>query len=208
MVNGLGPTESTVTLQYFIDQYTEITRHTVQWVGRLKIRRFSCSIAPGHRPQSWGDCYLQSLRGAGVLAPARAHPEQISAGSRAGHKRIYRTGDMVGSDWTAHSNLSVERTTRSRFAASASNWAKLRQCWRRIPTCARWWWSLMRRRRVTNAWWPIWYHVRRQCRQRVSYAPLYGATPRIHGAGRLCDLGGAATDADEQNRPPRLAASA
>ena len=28
----------------------------------------------------------------------------------------------------------------------------------------------MRRRRVTNAWRPIWYHVRRQCRQRVSCA--------------------------------------
>jgi amino acid adenylation domain-containing protein len=95
LVNGLGPTESTVTLQYFIDHHTVITRHTVPVgfpvedteivlldsedepavvVGEIAIRSPYIALGYWRKPEITHAAFLPD-------------PDQEN-------RRIYRTGDI------------------------------------------------------------------------------------------------------------------
>jgi amino acid adenylation domain-containing protein len=95
-VNGFGPTESTVTLQYFIDQETPIYRASVP-VGYPAEETEVLLLDESAQPT---DVYGEiGIRSAHLALGYWQRPELTMAAflpdPQGGNKRIYRTGDMA-----------------------------------------------------------------------------------------------------------------
>jgi amino acid adenylation domain-containing protein len=94
-INGFGPTESTVTLQYFIDKQTEITRHTVPVGEPVADTEILLLDAMGEPATVVGEIAIRSPYIAlgywrqPALTQAAFLPDPAH-----GNRRVYRTGDM------------------------------------------------------------------------------------------------------------------
>jgi amino acid adenylation domain-containing protein len=93
LVNGLGPTESTVSLQYFIDKHTAISGQRVPVGYPVADTEVLLLNRAGKRAEMYGEIAIKSEHVAlGYWRNAEATELAFSNnGSRA---RIYRTGDM------------------------------------------------------------------------------------------------------------------
>ncbi len=95
MVNGLGPTESTVTLQYFIDQHTEITRHTVPVGWPVEDTEILLLDSAGTPTAVVGEIAICSPYVAlGYWRQPELTQSRFLPAAERGRKRMYRTGDI------------------------------------------------------------------------------------------------------------------
>jgi amino acid adenylation domain-containing protein len=94
-VNGLGPTESTVALQYFLDRRTEIHRSTVPVGYPVDETEILLLDAGGRRTELCGEIGIRSPH---VALGYWGKPEVTQAAflpdPDGGTRRIYRTGDL------------------------------------------------------------------------------------------------------------------
>ncbi len=105
-VNGLGPTEATVTLQYFVDKQTEIPRHGVPVGYPVEDTEILLLNAAGQPTEIYGEIAIRSEHVAlgywrNMEVTAQAFGSCPTAGDRGssptvreGSIRIYKTGDM------------------------------------------------------------------------------------------------------------------
>ncbi|QLE40077.1 amino acid adenylation domain-containing protein [Nostoc sp. C052] len=94
-VNGLGPTESTVTLQYFINQQTEITRNTVPVGYPIEETEILLLNEAGDKTDIYGEIAIRSP----YVALGYWHQPDLTQVSflpdpEFSSRRIYRTGDL------------------------------------------------------------------------------------------------------------------
>ena len=93
LVNGLGPTESTVSLQYFIDKQTAISGERVPVGYPVDATEVFLISRAGKRTEMYGEIAIKSEHVA--LGYWRNAETTAAAFSRNGSSaRIYRTGDM------------------------------------------------------------------------------------------------------------------
>ncbi|HKU72441.1 MAG TPA: amino acid adenylation domain-containing protein [Pyrinomonadaceae bacterium] len=97
-VNGLGPTESTISLQYFLNQQTEITHDTVP-VGYAAVENTEVSLfnEAGEQVALYGvgEIIVKSPHVAlGYWRRLELTHTQFSTASADGYWRSYRTGDL------------------------------------------------------------------------------------------------------------------
>ena len=94
-VNGLGPTEATVTLQHFIDKQTKIASESVP-VGRAVAETEVLLLNKAGKPtEICGEIAIKSPHVAlGYWRNAEATSKAFSSNGRGPDVRIYRTGDM------------------------------------------------------------------------------------------------------------------
>ncbi len=94
-VNGLGPTESTLALQYFLDQETEIQRNAVP-VGYPVDETEILLLDPNGRPtELCGEIGIRSPHVAlGYWGKPEATRVAFLPDPEGGERRIYRTGDL------------------------------------------------------------------------------------------------------------------
>src|SRR5262249_13601232 len=94
-VNGLGPTESTVALQYFVDHVTEIRRNTVPVGYAVDDIEVLLLDAEGRRSDVCGEI---GIRSPCVALGYWEKPGETQAAflpdPDGGARRIYRTGDL------------------------------------------------------------------------------------------------------------------
>jgi thioesterase domain-containing protein/acyl carrier protein len=94
-VNGLGPTESTVSLQYFINSQTEITKHTVPVGYPVEDTEISLLNEAGEQTAVYGEIAIRSPHIAlGYWRKPELTAAAFLADPEGGARRIYRTGDM------------------------------------------------------------------------------------------------------------------
>jgi amino acid adenylation domain-containing protein len=97
LVNGLGPTESTLALQYFIDRHTEIGRHAVPVGYPVEGTEILLLNDAGEAVEGYGVGEIAILSPHVALGYWR-QPIPTAAAFRpdpgGGDKRIYHTGDM------------------------------------------------------------------------------------------------------------------
>jgi amino acid adenylation domain-containing protein len=95
LVNGLGPTESTVTLQYFINHKTEITGNIVPVGYPVEDTQVLLLNEAGEHAEVYGEIGIKSEH---VALGYWQKPELTKAAflpdSESATKRIYRTGDL------------------------------------------------------------------------------------------------------------------
>ncbi len=94
-INGLGPTESTVTLQYFIDKQTELTRHAVPVGYPVDNTQVLLLNEAGEETDIYGEIAIRSEH----VALGYWRKEEKSAAvflpdPAGGRKRLYRMGDL------------------------------------------------------------------------------------------------------------------
>jgi amino acid adenylation domain-containing protein len=94
-VNGLGPTESTLALQYFISHETRITRNTVPAGYPVEDTEILLLNEAGEQAEIYGEIGISSAH---VALGYWRKPELTKAAflpdPEGGTKRIYRTGDL------------------------------------------------------------------------------------------------------------------
>jgi len=94
-INGLGPTESTVSLQYFINHDTEITRNAVPVGYPVENTEILLLNGAGEEAGVYGEIAIRSPH---IALGYWQKPEITKAAflpdPEGGEKRIYRTGDM------------------------------------------------------------------------------------------------------------------
>jgi amino acid adenylation domain-containing protein len=95
LVNGLGPTESTVSLQYFIDKQTEILRNAVP-VGYPVEETEVCLLDEAGEPtEITGEIALRSPHLAlGYWQKPQLTQVAFLPDPEGGNRRMYRTGDL------------------------------------------------------------------------------------------------------------------
>ncbi len=95
LVNGLGPTESTVSLQYFVDKQVEITRHAVPVGYPVEDTEVVLRNATGAQAEVYGEIGIRSPY---IALGYWQQPELTQAvflpDPEGGQWRIYCTGDM------------------------------------------------------------------------------------------------------------------
>ncbi|HEY1690573.1 MAG TPA: amino acid adenylation domain-containing protein [Polyangiaceae bacterium] len=95
LVNGFGPTESTVTLQYFVDRKTRLDRRAVPIgtpVERTQVALVSRSGVPG---QVYGEIAIRSPHVALGYWGCPELTEKVFRDDASGSgRRVYRTGDL------------------------------------------------------------------------------------------------------------------
>ena len=95
LINGLGPTESTVTLQYFINKQTKIQRHSVSVGYPVEETDILLLDSTGNQTDIWGEIAIRSPY---VALGYWRRPELTQAAffedPDENHQRIYRTGDL------------------------------------------------------------------------------------------------------------------
>ncbi len=94
-VNGLGPTESTVALQYFLDQRTELPRSSVPVGYAVDNTEILLLDAEGRATELRGEIGIRSPHLAvGYWANPEATQAAFLPDPEGGARRIYRTGDL------------------------------------------------------------------------------------------------------------------
>lgn len=94
-VNGLGPTESTVSLQYFIDKRTEMTRNAVPVGQPVEETDVLLLDGAGEPTELFGEIALKSPYVAlGYWRNAELTAARFLPDGGGGPRRIYRTGDL------------------------------------------------------------------------------------------------------------------
>ena len=94
-VNGLGPTESTVTLQYFINKQTEITRNTVPVGYSVEETEILLLNEAGEKTDIYGEIAIRSPYIALGYWRKPDLTQLVFKSDRASDsRRIYRTGDL------------------------------------------------------------------------------------------------------------------
>jgi amino acid adenylation domain-containing protein len=94
-VNGLGPTESTVTLQYFINKQTEITRNTVPVGYPVEETEILLLSEAGEKTDIYGEIAIRSPYIAlGYWDKPNLTQAVFLPDPEGGSRRIYRTGDL------------------------------------------------------------------------------------------------------------------
>lgn len=94
-VNGLGPTESTVTLQYFINKQTEFTRNTIPVGYPVEETEILLLNEAGEKTDISGEIAIRSPH----VALGYWHKPNLTQAAflpdpKYGSRRIYRTGDL------------------------------------------------------------------------------------------------------------------
>ncbi|MBR8840738.1 MAG: amino acid adenylation domain-containing protein, partial [Stigonema ocellatum SAG 48.90 = DSM 106950] len=94
-VNGLGPTESTVTLQYFMNKQTEISRNTVPVGYPVDETEIFLLNEAGEKTDIYGEIAIRSP----YIALGYWHKPNLTQAvflpdTECGSRRIYRTGDL------------------------------------------------------------------------------------------------------------------
>jgi amino acid adenylation domain-containing protein len=94
-INGLGPTESTVTLQYFINQQTTIPRNTVPVGYPVDDTEILLLNESGEDNQIYGEIAICSQHIAlGYWQQPELTQTVFLPAPKGGDRRIYRTGDL------------------------------------------------------------------------------------------------------------------
>ncbi|MBH8560937.1 amino acid adenylation domain-containing protein [Nostoc sp. CENA67] len=94
-INGLGPTESTVTLQYFINQQTEITRNTVPVGYPVEETEILLLNEAGQKTDIYGEIAIRSPYIAlGYWQKPNLTQAVFLPDPECASRRIYRTGDL------------------------------------------------------------------------------------------------------------------
>jgi amino acid adenylation domain-containing protein len=94
-VNGLGPTESTVSLQYFINQEMELSRNSVPVGYPVEGTEILLLDGAGEETEVYGEIGLRSPHLAlGYWGQPALTQKSFLPDSAGGNSRIYRTGDM------------------------------------------------------------------------------------------------------------------
>ncbi len=94
-VNTYGPTESTVALQYFIDNQTKITRNTVPIGYPVDDTEILLLNRTGEVSEVYGEIAIRSAHiAAGYWQKPEMMREVFMSDPEDGNKRLYRTGDM------------------------------------------------------------------------------------------------------------------
>jgi len=94
-VNGLGPTESTVTLQYFLNKQTEISRNTIPVGYPVEETEILLLNEAGEKTNFSGEIAIRSHHIAlGYWQDPTLSQTVFLPDPEGGSKRIYRTGDM------------------------------------------------------------------------------------------------------------------
>jgi amino acid adenylation domain-containing protein len=94
LVNGYGPTESTVSLQYFVDRGTSIAGRSLP-IGRPVDRTSVALLSPSGRPgQVYGEIAIRSPYVALGYWGNDELTDQVFLGGQGSKDRVYRTGDM------------------------------------------------------------------------------------------------------------------
>ncbi|ARV58862.1 hypothetical protein BZZ01_09635 [Nostocales cyanobacterium HT-58-2] len=94
-VNGLGPTESTVSLQYFINKQTEITKNAVPVGYPVEETEILLLNESGEETEVYGEIAIKSAYVAlGYWQKPKITRAVFLPDPKGGNKRIYRTGDM------------------------------------------------------------------------------------------------------------------
>jgi amino acid adenylation domain-containing protein len=94
-VNGLGPTESTIALQYFLDQRTEIDRSTVPVGYAVDDTEILLLDPEGRTTELYGEIGIRSAHVAlEYWEKAEATQAAFLPDPDGGERRIYRTGDL------------------------------------------------------------------------------------------------------------------
>jgi len=94
-INGLGPTESTVTLQYFINKQTEIARNTVPVGYPIDETEIIFLNEAGEKTDIYGEIAIKSAYVAiGYWQNPNVTQAVFLPDREDSTKRIYRTGDM------------------------------------------------------------------------------------------------------------------
>jgi amino acid adenylation domain-containing protein len=95
LVNGLGPTESTVSLQYFVDQQMEITRHAVPVGYPVEDTEVVLRNAAGTQAEVYGEIGIRSPYIAlGYWQKPKLTQAVFLRDPEGGRQRVYCTGDM------------------------------------------------------------------------------------------------------------------
>ncbi|MCU0288758.1 MAG: amino acid adenylation domain-containing protein, partial [Acidobacteria bacterium] len=101
-INGLGPTESTVTLQYFIDKNTEITREAVPVGYPVDETEVFLIDDNGRETQGYGIgeiVYKSNYLALGYLNNCEKTAEVFVKNPLKGKDRVYRSGDLGQRMW-------------------------------------------------------------------------------------------------------------
>ena len=97
LINGLGPTESTVTLQYFIDKQSEITGGTVPVGYPVEETEVFIINEKGEKARVYelGEIvYKSEYLAWGYLNEPQYTDERFGTGPITGKSRVYRSGDL------------------------------------------------------------------------------------------------------------------
>jgi amino acid adenylation domain-containing protein len=96
-INGLGPTESTVTLQYFIDKNTEIKREAVPVGYAVEETEILLLDEEGNETEGYGIgeiIYKSDYLALGYLNKREKSDEVFVKNPLSGRDRVYRSGDL------------------------------------------------------------------------------------------------------------------
>ncbi|HZM71053.1 MAG TPA: amino acid adenylation domain-containing protein, partial [Candidatus Cryosericum sp.] len=95
LVNGLGPTESTLALQYFLDRDTEVARHAVPVGFPVEDAEVLLLDGSGHPTDVYGEIAVRSPSVAlGYWQKPELTRRNFLEAGPADARRLYRTGDM------------------------------------------------------------------------------------------------------------------
>jgi non-ribosomal peptide synthetase component F len=96
MVNGLGPTESTVTLQYFLDQSTQLSQHAVPVGYPVDETEIVLLDSAGEPTTIMGEIAIRSPHVAlGYWRQEELTRRSFLPDPRQDHRHTYRTGDVA-----------------------------------------------------------------------------------------------------------------
>ena len=95
LINGLGPTESTVTLQYFINKQTKILRHSVPVGYPVDETEILLLDSEGNQTDIWGEIAITSpYLALGYWRRPDLTKAAFIEDREGNHQRLYRTGDL------------------------------------------------------------------------------------------------------------------
>ena len=157
-VNGLGPSESTLALQYFADHQTRLPGNVVPLGSPVADTEVRLLDEAGQPAGICGEIGIRSAYGdPRVLERPGVDPSSVAARPRrrgSADVSQRRSGAAVAG-WTA-GVCGTHRRTGEAGVATGSSRARSKRRWGCIRAwTARWWWRA-RTCRAMRGWWPTW----------------------------------------------------